>query len=407
MIRGSPRTLSRAGLLLSLALICTPFPSAGAEDEEPVLWTGVVKTPGGQPLPGATVSAYARPPADQLTEGSELTRIARTAADGSGRFTLRAAPDGVAAGLADESGWVTVMVTATSAGGMTMAVDSLAWKPAGGFKAQSVSEAMHGPGRWVTSPAQLFAPDDRFSATAADSGAADPSEHPDTLTVTPTGGFRPLAKSAHDGCGMTKKKEIPGVQLVTVGELFLRPGWGGQFAYNTTKSTSFQIGVKEEGKGWSAGGSVSMSKQHKMTNGAPLASKETIQWYEWRIAMKWHEFRWICGEGTVGYLYYETTIEPTDWTGDMQRLERQEEPACSPNADHRIHVGPNGGYFDRETGSSTTYDTAIQVGGFAGSTTAAISNGVSTHWTNNAPRERIICPSSDYIYKNTQITTLP
>ncbi len=198
--------------------------TARANPPDPILWTGVVHRPAGLAAADTPVVAYARPPAVRLEEGDRLVAVAHDTTDGSGHFTLRASPGGHIGALADESGWVTFMVTAVSPAGMTMAVDSLAWKPDGDYTARDLTAH----GRWVTRPEDLFSPRARYSSQSVDD-RRPMTEHPNVLTLTPGGRvFRAKATAPDPSCGLYESKDA-GVHPVAVGEMFLHPRWGGDF----------------------------------------------------------------------------------------------------------------------------------------------------------------------------------
>ena len=74
--------------------------------------------------------------------------VARTTTDESGRFVLRAWPD-TAMTMADQAGWTTVILTAFTADGMSLAVDSVAFEPTTPYSAMSADDRpTRRPGRW-------------------------------------------------------------------------------------------------------------------------------------------------------------------------------------------------------------------------------------------------------------------
>jgi hypothetical protein len=94
------------------------------------------------------------------------------------------------------------------------------------------------------------------------------------------------------------------------------------------------------------------------------------------------------------------TLEPVDWTGFMNRPEGGAPPPCNPK-----YRGPIPGTqtFHRAGGSSQTLDGAISLLGFSGSTTATTSESVRYDWQNALPRDRDLCGSKDYIWRNTRV----
>jgi hypothetical protein len=396
------RARTLVSLLAAMSGLVVGWPVAQAADAAPALWEGEIRTADGQPAHGAEVVAYARPPATQLQPGARLAPVARTTTDPSGHFTLRAEPTGVMRTVADEAGWATIMVTAHSREGMTLAIDSVAWKPEAGYSARSVGVA---PGRWVTSPADLFATDRGYrtaSAADEDPGAASEEERPSVLVLSPRGRDRNFsAKGVTDGCGLSDSKDL-GVKPVAVGELFLERAWGGTFNYTNTKTTSFQIGVSESGKDWRVGGSVSMTKQSTVQSLGKVNAAGGLQRLRWRADMIYKRFQWFCGDDTYNYFMY--TLEPTEWTGGM----RQEDPFAMASCNRKFlsPVPPNRA-LRRDNGSSITLGGAIDVAGFNGSMTSTISASVTYIWDNEAGHQRDVCGSTNYVSKNTRALTLP
>ncbi|MGH2651440.1 MAG: hypothetical protein ACRDHK_09560, partial [Actinomycetota bacterium] len=343
-------------------------PDSIAAEPAPLLWEGVVQNPAGNPTT-AEVVAFARPPADRLVAGEPVVRIAHTATDRSGRFTVRAAPDPALASLADDAGWITVMVAAMSEEGMTLAVDSVAWQPGADSTGQRRYEST-GSGRWVSEPTELVRhTPDRFKGTTDTddrSTAVPATERPRVLALSPAkAGPTPMsAGHSPDGgwCGPDGSQDM-GRHLVAVGELHLNRQWGGFFDYTNTKSTSFQVGVSANGQRWSAGGSVSMAKERKSQNGGPIPDAADERLYTFKANMLFQKFKWICKPGLPNsYIAY--TLEPVDWTGGMREVLGGAPPSC--NNRNRDSVPP-GKRFVRSDGSSVTLSGAISVGGFSGS----------------------------------------
>ena len=264
--------------LTAVAVLCASLaiqPIASADETAPpVLWEGEIRTPDGKAADGADVIAYARPPAASIKPGQELAEVARTTTDSSGRFVLRAWPD-TAMTLADQGGWATVMLTAFSRDGMSLAVDSVSFEPTP-YSAKSVNAHSAGrAGRWVTSPAERFREPGTYRAASVENEttAAD-AERPAVLVLEP--GAKPEpgrftaaeVPKARRGCWSVGEKDL-GVRPVKVGELHLNRHWGGNFTYTSTRSSSFQIGVSRGGYNWKLGGSVSMSDEVSDESGGP------------------------------------------------------------------------------------------------------------------------------------------
>jgi hypothetical protein len=390
---------------LALALFAVSLPTAWADSDLPVLWQGEVRTSAGVPAAGTTVIAYARPPAIGLEPGRKLAEVARTTTDASGRFVLRAAPNASLQTAADDDGWVSVMVTAISADGMAMAVDSVAWGASPGFSARSVGAPN---GRWLTTPAEREAalqPGD-FRATSAAYAADVAKERPSVLVLAKgkpdleAPRFSAMSSSSRWGCGVYKKEDA-GISPVAIGELFLEQSWGGEFVYNNTRSTSFQVGLSEDGKYWGVGGSTTFSRQSQAQSGGPIGSTAEFQRFRYSADMVFKRITWICGE--EGYYYSEQTIEPVDWNLGMHQDHVSLVPSCNP----RFHsTVPGGRYLLRAGGSSITLQGAINIGGFAGSMTSVVSRNVSYRWDNAAPYQRDVCGESRMLNQNTRAVTV-
>jgi hypothetical protein len=112
-----------------------------SEPSPPVLWEGTIVGSGGQPAAGTEVVAFARPAgADLLPSEAGLTPVARTATDQAGHYVLRTGRTDALRAVETDSGWTNVMVAAFGPdGSFSLATDSIAWEPAGGFRATAVT----------------------------------------------------------------------------------------------------------------------------------------------------------------------------------------------------------------------------------------------------------------------------
>ena len=160
------RLLSRlavAACTMAGGLVAIASP-ADASAPDPLLWSGTVRTLSGIAA-GANVVAYARPPARLLAvDGPALVPLGQTTTDTADRFALRAMPVPAETALADDDGWISVMVAAITPAGIALAVDSVAWDAA--------------TRRWVSDPAERFA-----AGRQAPSGNAPASERPAELVI--------------------------------------------------------------------------------------------------------------------------------------------------------------------------------------------------------------------------------
>lgn len=408
VVRSRPLRIALAAVaVLCASMAIQPIANAG-ETAPPVLWEGEIRSPGGTAADGADVIAYARPPAASMKPGQELVEVARTTTDSSGRFVLRAWPD-TAQTLADQAGWTTVMLTAFSRDGMSLAVDSVAFEPAAQYSAKSVGTPARRSGRWVTSPAERFREPGTFRAASVEKGAtAKATERPAVLVLDPEVGaekdrftaFGSVPK-ARRGCWKVGEKDL-GVRPVKVGELHLNRHWGGNFTYTSTRSSSFQIGVSRSGDNWKLGGSVTLGDEVSDESGGPdLPARDADDVYLWDAQMVFKRLSWGCG-GEMNH-YFIDTVEPVRWTGGMWQYAGAAEPPC----DHRYRspVGPKRHHI-RKHGSSVTFQAGIGVAGFSGDVTSAVSQTVTYKWFNTVDDHRFLCGSSDFVTGNTRVASL-
>ena len=100
------RLLSRlavAACIVASGLMAVASP-ASATAEDPLLWSGTVRTLTGVAA-GANVVAYARPPARLLgVDGPALVPLGHATTDAKGRFALRTVPTAAMTALADDAG---------------------------------------------------------------------------------------------------------------------------------------------------------------------------------------------------------------------------------------------------------------------------------------------------------------
>jgi hypothetical protein len=403
------RTLTVA--LAFVAVFCASLsvqPIATADETAPpVLWSGEIRTQDGSAADGADVVAYARPPAASIKHGQEMVEVARTTTDGSGRFVLRAWPD-TAMSLANQAGWATVMLTAFSDDGMSLAVDSVAFEPTTQYTAKSVGTPTRRSGRWVTSPAERFREPGTFRATSTEDEAATAAERPAVLVLDPAGKpeqghFSAMGSvpKARRGCWNVGEKDL-GVRPVKVGELHLNRHWAGNFTYTSTKTSSFQIGVSRSGDNWKMGGSVTLGDEISGKQGGPgYPARDANQILAWDAQMVYKRLSWGCG-GEMNY-YFIDTVEPVLWTGGVWEYPLVDEPSC--NQRFRMPVGPNR-YYERQEGSSVTFHAGIAVAGFSGDVHSAVSRSVLYRWDNTVNAHRFLCGSSAFVTESTRVASL-
>jgi hypothetical protein len=365
----------------------------------PMLWEGKIAATDGRPLTGEVV-AYARPAGLGLDEGSApLREIARTRADGSGRYVLRSLHTEVLRAAEDQNGWTNVMVAAFGDdGSFNLAFDSLAWTPASGFHAQNADH--RAKGRWITTPAERLAAEQgeirALSADAHEDRADIANEHPPVMVLSNRGerGFSAKGsipnpdKPADRNClGVTRAEQVGDGINTKVGEVHLDRDWTGNFSYSSTRSSSFQVGVRQAGGGWALGGSTSSMQDSKFVNhSAPELASPRL--WNFSADLRYGHYWWRC-YGAGGRWYDAESIQPYTWKGGLPPSEGGPEPRCNPS--HAIPVQGNGGGAERLAGRSTTFEGAVQVLGFIGSVTTTNGHKVKTTWTNKAPRTRSLC----------------
>jgi hypothetical protein len=380
---------------------------AQAVEPVPVLWEGIVVDSDGEPAQ-AEVVAYARPAAADLEVGNALTEVARTRTDRHGAYSLRAAHAGAMRAVEDEAGWANVMVVAFGEDGtVSMALDSVAWLPDNPAAALRAVSSDGDRGRWVTTPVERIRAQshhDKMLATGVDgpSSAEIATERPAALVLGDAPG-RPLvtAQGASVGprvpnCYGPQSSKKMGVHPVDVGEIHVNRDWKGIFEYRQASSTSFQVGSKWEGKGWSVAGSTSSVKGEARGAGNKVLTGPNL--YTYAAEMIFEQYAWKCEVGREYKWIY--TLEPETWTTGLPRRDGGPAPKCNPR--FKSTVSPNG-FLYREDGSSTTHEAGISVHGFTGSTTTASSAGVYQFWENQRNEQRYLCGSTAFVHKNTRV----
>jgi hypothetical protein len=309
-----------------VGLMGSPAVRAAVPDAPP-LWDGTIVGTEGQPL-HAEVVAYARPAGLGLNEGSApLREIARTRTDGSGRYVLRSLHSEALRAAEDQNGWTNVMVAAFGDdGSFNLAFDSLAWAPAGGFHPQIADDPAKG--RWVTSPGERLAAEQGGirALSAPEDPAAVAEEHPMVMVLADHGerhfsaqGSAPWpAKPADRNCMTVLKSEEIGNGIDTkVGETHLDRDWTGSFEYSNSRSTSFQVGVRQAGQGWSVGGSTSSLQNSKSTTGADPHLPSQHMW-NFAADLRYGHYTWRC-YGAGARWYDAESIQPFTWKGGIHQ----------------------------------------------------------------------------------------
>ena len=379
--------LSRLLLVVAtLGLLTLSTPALAAEDA-PVLWTGTIQSASGGGAP-ADVTAYLQPTADMTwgDQAVELTPVASTTADANGRFLLRARYDDRFRAAEDRTGWISVLVVAMTADGMSMATDSIRY------------DAVHE--RWSTLPAEA---EPAGAIEAQGVGRDAPSTdrpavmqlHPSPAPAEPR--FQAMAAKQRICYQKNDTREV-GVTQVTVGELDLDHNWGGQFNYVDTNTSTVEVGFRYETEGvWSAGGSTSFSKEGGSESINPVDPAGSYRHHYYRADMVFSTFKMNCGGRTA----YE--LKPTMWTGGM-RLAPAPTMACQTK--YKTPVTPNGS-FVRQDGSSQTFSGSFSIVGFGGGATSVNSKSVRHEWKNASPHTRDLCGVSNRLTKDTRVVSLP
>lgn len=200
----------------------------------------------------------------------------------------------------------------------------------------------------------------------------------------------------------TERLPLPDQGVFTpVGELHLERAWSGDFAYATTRSTSFQVGVRPEGGNWGVGGSTSSLKQGTSEAGNDIGLTEHHM-YTFAADIDYVRTAWRCTRGDNWYAV--EMVEPASWRGGLRRTDFGPPPGCDRSKTSPV---PPTGYFRRGKSESTTMEGAINVAGFRGAVTTTVSEGVRYGWRNQVNHERHLCGERNYINTNTRISSLP
>jgi hypothetical protein len=182
--------------------------------------------------------------------------------------------------------------------------------------------------------------------------------------------------------------------------MHLEQGWSGKFSYATTSSSSFQVGVRQEGQGWSLGGSTSSLKESESRTGTDRGLAENHM-YTFAGDIDYVRTTWKCNRADSWH--WVEMVEPSSWRGGIRQNDLGSPPPCDPKKKSPV---PPLGYHDRGLKESTTLEGAVSVIGFSGSVTTAVAKGVVYHWDNNVNRERYLCGSNGFITQNTRIASL-
>jgi hypothetical protein len=212
-------------------------------------------------------------------------------------------------------------------------------------------------------------------------------------------------KPADRNCMTVLRSEEIGNGIDTkVGETHLDRDWTGYFEYTTSRHSSFQVGVRQAGQGWSVGGSTSSLQNSTAINGTDPHLPAQNMW-NFAADLRYGRYTWRC-YGAGARWYDAESIQPFTWKGGITPSAGGPEPGCDPN--HTSTVGFRGSYV-RKVKQSTTYEGGISVAGFVGSVTTAIGTGVQTVWYNEAPRNRQLCGERADIASTTpnRIRSLP
>ena len=400
-------------LLTAVAVTTFAAPIARAAEPAPVLWEGTILGADGRPADGTEVVAFARPAAADLQQTeANLVRVARTTTDHAGRYLLRSGNTDALRAVGTESGWTNVMVAAFGRdGSFSLATDSLAWIPTGGFRAAAADDNPN-HGRWVTTPTDRAAAEDgSFRAAAAPDQESLGQERPSVMILTgaperpiAAQSYKPPPMREYGMCaGPYKTEAVPAPDhgiFTSVGEMHLDQAWSGQFAYTATRTSSFQVGVRPEGRGWSVGGSTSSLKENTSRSGNDRGLTENHM-YTFAADIDYVRVTWNCNRADQWNRV--ETIEPSFWRGGILQKDVGAPPACDPKRTSPVQPM---GYHERGEKESTTLGNAISVAGFSGAVTTTVSRGVFYRWNNNAPRTRYLCGSTNHITLNTRIATL-
>jgi hypothetical protein len=216
-------------------------------------------------------------------------------------------------------------------------------------------------------------------------------------------GKPPMPKPADRNCMALLESRDLDVHFTKVGEVHADREWSGYFEYSTTRSTSFQVGVRQGGQGWSVGGSTS-SLQNSQSTTTSAAQLPPQRMYHFAADLKYGWYKWKCY--SRDRWYEGESIQPYTWKGGLRQSEGGNEPGC--NREYMSPVPPNGTH-DRKENRSTTFEGGVSVAGFTGAVTTSIARGVVAKWFNLVARERWLCGQTANIgdTRPTRIRSLP
>lgn len=403
-------------LRIVMVLIVLSFvPSvSGAEAAEPpfasslpLLWSGQVLSANGRPAK-ADLTAFLRPPAsaipaaDSAAPAPASIPLASTTTDGDGSFELRAEPPAVPAEYRP-GGWLHVMILATGDDGSWMvANDSMRYvpptptAPKGAWLSTIAAEDRLRSLR--AGPLPKASVVDRLVAEDLTSGM----ERPDVLQLV-----RPVPGAAR---GSGNRWKGPGDPYVgcsalaaegredgfrTIADIDVGPAWSFKVGYTDTRTTSWDVGVEQNGGSWKAGGTTSFSNSMSGGFNAEYGPYPNRFRESYQVKLTHAKVLWRCASRTSPGPFYIRTVEPERWTGGTFN---QGEPIIPCNPREREPVGGRTEGW-RKDGRTSKYSASAAVFGFSGGAAVTYERNILLKWRNHLGHPRDVCGETGNPYR--------
>jgi hypothetical protein len=400
--------------VLALLLLAAGAPAASAgldgSRDLPLLWQGQVADTGGHPT-AATVIAAVRPPAAAIPSQADVERaladgreplglpsipLAEAPTDRLGRFELRAALPALPAGYAPD-GWINVIVFAVGDGGQwSIATDSVRF-----VAARSGASG----GQWIThaepSPAPRSAAED----------LADADERPPVMTLNaplPAPSQRTLAArwkgpgDPYRGCNARYVEERQD-GFRTISDIDVGPQWAYRIDYQSTGTTSWDVGYERSAGQWGVAGTASFSQDASSGFNAEFGPYPGRFRESYQVQLTHARVLWQCGSTSSPGPFYVRTVEAERWTGGTYN---QGDPVVGCNRHFTAPVAGNT-FSWRQNGKSSKWSASGNLWGFSGQATVAYTKTIRLGWVNKLPQPRYVCGESGDPYAGkTRVTAL-
>jgi hypothetical protein len=410
------------------------------DDVLPVVWSGRLVSATGQPGPGG-VAAYIRPPAGALPKISDTTPlnslapiepilIGTATANDAGQFEIRGEPP---AGKVPKSwygsdGSLQIMVTATAADGESSLVfDTVHFldQPGVGkawFSDRQRFDRARAQAAATTGSADaartLLVSSSRADQTAAVVDEERPSDLRMTFpaTTAPTGQFTTAGVKAPPYNVYGQCFELGWVDQYNgkraIAETSANTYWTIWSAYQTTRTTSWTIGVSKSGTSdWSVNGSKSLEDEVGLGLSTPMLSGASSD-YRARhsVGTIQRKFKWDCTPGWPYELYPHFPVytdEVVGMTGGHFRDDGRNGTSTPPkvpcDSRYKAPVPPNS-TTRRLDGESATTNYSVAGWGFIGKQTIGYRTYAEMSWTNDSSQfSRWLCGESTYITGHTRV----